>query len=158
MKSRIFLFVGIILIGVGLIVFFSLNGAKMNVHGPGFQTVSAETEQLANVIIRYGVPGLLSGLGLIFLIAGFVGMGKAGNQNKMMKAALQYGTETEGTITFVDKNYTLLVNSFQLAGGKLSEEYLNARAEQNRREASFEQLSFNWWSGGICYRERTPAQ
>ena len=110
MKSRIFLFVGIILIGVGLIVFFSLNGAKMNVHGPGFQTVSAETEQLANVIIRYGVPGLLSGLGLIFLIAGFVGMGKAGNQNKMMKAALQYGTETEGTITFVDKNYTLLVN------------------------------------------------
>ena len=56
------------------------------------------------------------------------------------------------------KNYTLLVNSFQLAGGKLSEEYLNARAEQNRREASFEQLSFNWWSGGICYRERTPAQ
>jgi len=110
MKSRIFLFVGIILIGVGLIVFFSLNGAKMNVHGPGYQPVSAETEQLANMIVRYGVPGLLGGLGLIFLIAGFAGMGKDSNQNKMMKAALQYGTETEGTITFVDKNYTLLVN------------------------------------------------
>ncbi|NPV01783.1 MAG: hypothetical protein HPY53_10425 [Brevinematales bacterium] len=110
MKGKIFLFVGIILIGVAATVFFSVSGANLNFHGMAYQQVSGQTAEIGTIIIKFGVPGLLGVLGLIFLILGISGMGKDAGRVKMMKYILQTGADAEGTVTFVDKNFRILIN------------------------------------------------
>lgn len=110
MKSKVLMFAGIILIGVAAIVFFSVRGANLNFRSPNHQPASAETAQIGTSIVKYGVPGLLGGLGLIIMIAGLAGNAKNAQKMKMMNHILQTGLDAEGTVTFVDKNFSILIN------------------------------------------------
>jgi hypothetical protein len=101
MKDIIFLFVGIILIVTGVIVSQSNTRIVINK-----QEANAETSNTVRNYIGIGIGGL----GLFFAIAGFVGMASSSRQKKKSQQILQNGIAAKGTITFVDKNYSLLVN------------------------------------------------
>ena len=101
MKTKIFFFIGIILIGVGVLV--SQSDVKIRLNKQKVSEVSAQN-------IRYYIGGGLAALGLFFSVAGFVELARRSKQTKQMQQIVKYGVATDATITFVDKNYTLLLN------------------------------------------------
>ncbi len=101
MKGLVFLFVGTILIVVGVIVFQS--DTKVRING---QRANAEDSKTA---ISY-VAGGLGGLGALFVIGGLFSIVNARKQNKRNMYILQNGVDAEGTVAFVDRNYAILVN------------------------------------------------
>lgn len=98
---RILVFVGVILIGVGVYVAQSNIGVKIN-----GRRADAETANTA----RYAIGGGLGGLGALLAIGGVVGMVRGSRETKRKQLIMQTGVDGEGTVTFVDKNYALLVN------------------------------------------------
>jgi hypothetical protein len=101
MIRRVFLIVGVTLMGAGLLV----SQTDMNVSVQG-RRADAETSR----IVRYAVGGGLAGLGAIFTLVGLVGMVRGSRQAKRNQYLLQHGVDAEGTVTFVDRNYSILVN------------------------------------------------
>ncbi|MDD3859332.1 MAG: hypothetical protein PHW83_03980 [Bacteroidales bacterium] len=101
MFGRIFLFIGFILIGTGVIVTQSNARVKINNR--------FASEEQGNKVKNY-IGGGLAGLGLIFSIAGVAGIVSTSKKNKRGKHIMQNGIDAQGTITFVDKNWKLLVN------------------------------------------------
>ena len=61
-------------------------------------------------IIQYGVSGLLTLLGVIFTLVGLKGLIRGSKTSKVNAQIVQNGIETDATVTFADKNYSLLVN------------------------------------------------
>jgi hypothetical protein len=57
----------------------------------------------------------MTGLGVFFLVLGvilvIIGLIKARGRSKLAKDIMQRGTAAKGTVTFVDKNYGVLVNN-----------------------------------------------
>lgn len=102
MKGKIFIFVGIILIVTGVIVSQSNTRVRINK-----QIANAEESKNARNYIGGGVGGL----GLIFAIVGLIGVVRGSKQNKRNQYIVQNGIDAQGTVTFVDKNYTMLVNN-----------------------------------------------
>jgi hypothetical protein len=101
MVARVFLVVGLILIGVGVYIAQSDISVSINKR-------RADPETAATA--RYAIGGGLGGLGLLFAVGGVRGMIRGSRELKRKTAIMQTGIEAEGTITFVDKNYRLLVN------------------------------------------------
>jgi hypothetical protein len=101
MKGKIFIFVGIILIGTGVIVSQSNTGVRIN-------NRMANEEVSKNV--RNYIGGGVGGLGLFFVIVGLVGMVRGSKQTKRNQYIMQTGIDAQGTVTFVDKNWSVLVN------------------------------------------------
>lgn len=83
MRSIVFLFVGVILLGVGVLVYFSNS---------------------------LPVSAFLTLLGLLFCGIGLVGYFRGAAASKQHAFIAQTGIEKEATVTFVDKNYSLLLN------------------------------------------------
>ena len=101
MVGRVFLFVGLILIAVGVYIAQSNIAVRINK-----QRADAETAATA----RYAIGGGLGGLGLLFALGGVRSMVRGGKEMKRRQHIMQTGVPAEGTITFVDKNYRVLVN------------------------------------------------
>ena len=91
MVHFVFIFVGAILIGVGSLIYF------LSIGDP-------------NELIGQIVAGGIGGLGMLFAIGGIRGRIKGSKQAKENLLIIQTGTSAEGTVTFVDKNYSFLVN------------------------------------------------
>lgn len=106
MASKVFLFVGLILMGVGAFVYYKLGQGNASIVVNGVRDNSEETRQL----LQYSIGGGLAALGLLFMISGVRGNMRATKQQKQIMHIMQTGIATEGTVTFVDKNYALLVN------------------------------------------------
>lgn len=101
MGNRIFIFTGVILIIVGVIVYQSDAGVRISGRMADPGTASA-----AKAIIGGG----LGVLGILFSLGGLIGLVRGSKQNKRSAYILQTGVAAEGTVTFVDKNYSILVN------------------------------------------------
>jgi hypothetical protein len=101
MKRIVLLFVGVVLIVVGIIV--SQSGGRVTINN---QLANPETSSIA----INAIAGFLGLLGLIFLIIGIISMIRGSKQMKENQYIAKNGIPTEGTVTFVDKNWTLLVN------------------------------------------------
>jgi hypothetical protein len=104
MRSITWLIVGIILIGIGIYVYFVI--------GTAFADVSSEfgLGELQG-LLQYGLGGLLGGIGAIMTLGGLLGIMRGAKKAKQDSHIAQTGTETEAAVTFVDKNYALLVNN-----------------------------------------------
>lgn len=106
MASKVFLFVGLILMGVGAFVYYKLGQGNASIVVNGVRDNSEETRQL----LQYSIGGGLAALGLLFIVSGIRGNIRTAKQQKQIMHIMQTGIATEGTVTFVDKNYALLVN------------------------------------------------
>jgi len=102
MTGIIFLIVGMVFIGAGVFAGSMMGGAMESA-----PEAAQETMQIAQSIFTYsfaGVGALMSFFGVISLIRG-------GRSSKMTQKVLQEGTEGQGVITFVDRNYRVKINN-----------------------------------------------
>jgi hypothetical protein len=104
MKANLFLFVGLILIGTGVICYFALAGANIRVNGVQSNSASLQAT------LQWSIGGGLAALGLLFLVGGLRGRSRAKKNQAEINRIMQTGIATEGTVTFADKNYSFLVN------------------------------------------------
>ncbi len=102
MRSIIWLIVGLIFIGVGVFVYFII--------GTAFANMPAMFGEM-QTLLQYGIGGLLAGIGAIMTLSGLIGVMRGTKRAKLDSHIAQTGAETDATVTFVDKNYSLLVNN-----------------------------------------------
>jgi len=107
MKSKIFLFVGFLLLAVGIFVYYmiGLDTTQIVVNN---RPVSGN--EIRNIVAT-SVGGGLAALGGVFLIIGIVGIKRDSKQKKENLHIMRTGISAEGRVNFVDKNYSLLVNN-----------------------------------------------
>lgn len=104
MRGIIWLVAGIIFIGAGVFVYF--------VTGTVFDSMPPEVDLGGmQALFQYGMGGLFAGIGVIMALGGVLGIARGSQKAKLAAQIAQVGTETEGTVTFVDRNYSLLVNN-----------------------------------------------
>lgn len=101
MKHKVILFTGIVLIVTGVIVSQSNGRVSIN-----HQQINSEKSKT----VIYAIGGGVGGLGLIFSLVGLIGMIGGAKTKKRNLNIVQNGVLVEGTITFLDKNFYLLVN------------------------------------------------
>jgi len=93
---------GLIFIGTGIFVYFVIGAAFADA-----PTMLGELQTL----LQYGIGGLFAGIGAIMTLGGLIGVMRGAKSSKLAGHIAQTGTETEATVTFVDKNYAMLVNN-----------------------------------------------
>ena len=123
MVGRVFVFVGLILIGVG--VYIALSDINIRINK---QRADADTAATA----RYAIGGGLGGLGLLFAVGGVRSMVRGSAEKKRKQEIMQNGVAAEGKITFVDKNYRVLVNK-QPIYSIVEYTYLDSTGKQHTR-------------------------
>lgn len=106
MISKILLFLGLVLTGTGAFVYYMIGNTNSTIMVNGVRDNSAETKE----IVQYSVGGGLAALGLLFIVIGLISRIKTAKQNKQILHIMKTGIAAEGTVTFVDKNYAILVN------------------------------------------------
>jgi hypothetical protein len=102
MRSIIWLIAGLIFIGVGVFVYFVI--------GTAFADMPSTFGEL-QTLLQYGIGGLFAGIGAIMTLGGLIGAMRGAKRSKLDSHIAQTGVETEATVTFADKNYSLLVNN-----------------------------------------------
>lgn len=95
--NKIIVFTGLVLIAVGFIVFFSDIRVTGNIG-------------LGSTTVKFIVLGTLGGIGSLLSLIGFIGMIRSSLNKQKQKQVMADGIDTEGTVNFVDKNFTYLVN------------------------------------------------
>lgn len=106
MISKVLVFVGLFLVGVGALVYYILGQGNATIIVNGVRDNSVGTM----TIVQYSVGGGMAGLGLLFIVMGLIARGRAVKQQKQIQHIVQTGIPAEGTVTFVDKNYSIRVN------------------------------------------------
>ena len=106
MKAIILLVVGIITAGAGFIVYFATNSAKTVTATSAAASVGIDLglTMLLPSIICWAVGGMLALFGIIGLLGGVA-------RNGELKEIAAGGVQTGARITFLDRNYTLLLNN-----------------------------------------------
>lgn len=103
----------LILSGIGwwLTTFFTYRAIGGLAPATGTPPAVAMVETVAFWVMQWGAPLVLVGLGLVFGLVGVRSL--AGVQRKQALAAelKERGVSTQGEITFIDRNYRLLVNN-----------------------------------------------
>ncbi len=102
MRSIIWLIAGLIFIGVGIFVYFII--------GTAFADMPSMFGEM-QTLLQYGMGGVFAGIGAIMTLGGLIGVMRGAKRSKLDSHIAQTGTETDATVTFVDKNYSLLVNN-----------------------------------------------
>lgn len=106
MKHKLFLFVGIILLAVGILVYYMIGQGNMNITVNGVRDNSSSTR----TILQLSIGGFLGGLGLLFIVGGMRAKSRHAKQQKQIAHIMQTGIATEAKVLFVDKNYAILMN------------------------------------------------
>ena len=106
MKALIFLVTGLITVGVGFVVFFATNNAGTASATSAAASVGIDLglTMLLPSIICWAVGGLLLLLGVFGLLGGMA-------RNTELKEIAAGGVQANARITFLDRNYTLLLNN-----------------------------------------------
>lgn len=102
MAGIMLLVMGIIVIGAGIFAGNAI-GSMMST-APGMAQGALQSSQNIFTYVLVGIGALMSFFGLISLIRG-------GRSARMTQQVLANGVPGEGKITFVDRNYRLLVNN-----------------------------------------------
>jgi len=102
MGSIILLIMGVIFIGTGVFVYFVIGTALADMP-TGFGELQT--------LLQYGIGGLFAGIGAIMTLGGLIGAIRGAKRSKLDNHIAQSGVETEATVTFADKNYSMLVNN-----------------------------------------------
>jgi len=123
MVGRVFVLVGLVLIAVGVYVARSDIVIRINK-----QRADADTAATA----RYAIGGGVGGLGLLFALGGVRSIVRTSNEGKRKREIMQSGVATQGTITFLDKNYRVLVNK-QPIYSIVEYRYLDGTGKQHTR-------------------------
>ncbi len=104
MKGFVALFVGVVLLAVAVVVYVVIDPGTMQV-----QThLDIDPETTVNTV-RWGVSGFLGLLGLLFLLVGIKAAIRGASDKKRMLRIMQTGIESEGTVTYFDRNFSILV-------------------------------------------------
>jgi hypothetical protein len=106
MRSAVFLLVGLILIGTGVGIYFMME--KMT-DGVGIENAPVDLSWVKGGL-RYAVAGGVGGLGVLFTLGGLIGVAKGSKKKQEGARIMLSGTEALAKVTFVDKNYSMLVN------------------------------------------------
>lgn len=106
MAYKIFVFVGIILLGTGILLYFVLGQSGTAIVVNGVRDNSSSTR----AIVQYSVSGFMGGLGLLFIVGAMRSHSRVKKQQAQNMHILQTGIQTEAKVLFVDKNYSFLVN------------------------------------------------
>lgn len=109
MGSIVALFVGAILMGVGIVVYVSI-GDNPSIRVNNVPTSLQSMSDGAQFMIRYGIACFIGGLGSVFFLGGLIGFSRGRNKAKRLARIAQTGIAAEATVTFVDKNFLVLVN------------------------------------------------
>lgn len=106
MKAIILLVVGLVTAGTGFIVYFATNSAHTATATSAAASVGIDLgmTMLLPSIICWAVGGMLTLFGVIGLLGGLA-------RNGELKEIAAGGLQTGARITFVDRNYTLLLNN-----------------------------------------------
>jgi len=102
MRSIIVLIMGLIFIGTGVFVYFVIGAAFVDT-----PTMLGELQTL----LQFGMGGVFAGIGALMTLGGLIGVIRGAKNSKLAGHIAQTGTEAEATVTFVDKNYAMLVNN-----------------------------------------------
>lgn len=102
MRSIIFLIMGLIFIGTGVFVYFVI--------GTAFADMPSMFGEM-QTLLQYGMGGLFAGIGAILTLSGLIGAIRGAKRSKLDSHIAQTGVERGATVTFVDRNYALLVNN-----------------------------------------------
>ncbi len=103
--NRIFLFLGLILLVTGVLCFLFMGEGTVKVNG------KISNDPAMKNLPRYIVGCVVGGLGLIFTLVAIIGQNRSKKQLARNQFILQNGVKTEGTFTFIDKNYAVLMNN-----------------------------------------------
>jgi len=101
-RSIIFLIMGLIFIGTGVFVYFVI--------GTAFADMPSMFGEM-QTLLQYGMGGLFAGIGAILTLSGLIGAIRGAKRSKLDSHIAQTGVERGATVTFVDRNYALLVNN-----------------------------------------------
>lgn len=105
--SIILLIMGIIFLAVAVFTYFVLDSA--------FGSIPAEASELGlgqmENIFQIAFPGIFGCIGGLMTLFGLLGLVRGSKQAKLADHIAQIGTETEANVTFVDRNYRMLVNN-----------------------------------------------
>ena len=105
MANKVFLFVGFVLLATTVLLWYTLDSATIEINGQ----ITTDTSTIA--MVKNYLCGGLGLLGGFFFLIGLRGMMRESQQAKRNLYILQNGIETQGTVIFVDKNYSMLVNN-----------------------------------------------
>jgi hypothetical protein len=97
LKGIIYLFVGGMMVAMAAIMYFA------------FQSLM-DFAPSAKMPIQLSL-GFVGLLGVVFLVLGVLGLRGSGERKKLAMDVFQRGTPAEALVTFVDRNYGLLVNN-----------------------------------------------
>jgi hypothetical protein len=105
--SIILLIMGIVFLATGIFTYFVINTA--------FGSIPAEANELGlgqmESLFQFGISAVFGGLGALLTLFGALGLIRGSKKAKQDNLIAQTGLEKEATVTFVDKNYNLLVNN-----------------------------------------------
>lgn len=108
MTGIILLLVGVIMMGVGVVVYRAIGGA--GVEGISGLPEGIEPEKAVQ-ILQYGISGLVGGLGVIFTLGGIRSLARSAKRKNLAARLMSTGADAVGTVTFVDKNWSVQVNN-----------------------------------------------
>lgn len=106
MKALILLVTGLITVGAGFVVYFATNNASTATATSAAASVGIDLgmTMILPSIICWGVGGLLTLFGIVGLLGGMA-------RNTELKEIAVGGVQANARITFLDRNYTLLLNN-----------------------------------------------
>jgi hypothetical protein len=102
MRSIIWLITGLIVIRTGVFVYFVIGTIFADL-----PSVFGEMQTL----LQYGLGGGFASIGAIMTVGGMIGVMRWEKRSRLGTHIAQTGVETEATVTFVNKNYSPLVNN-----------------------------------------------
>jgi hypothetical protein len=100
---KVVLFAGLILLAVGIVVYFAIGTVT---HYNGNQVMGDGLR----MTLQLSIGGFLALLGILLIIGAMKAKSRNDAQQKQNMHILQTGMSTEGTVTFVDKNYAVKIN------------------------------------------------
>jgi hypothetical protein len=105
MVKKIYFLVGGILLAVAIFVFVIIGTAFTS------NTAVPESEKYLGPLLQYCISGFLTLLASIFLVAGFRAKAREKKEKELYDRIMLTGVKAAGTITFVDKNWSIRINS-----------------------------------------------
>ncbi|OHD62159.1 MAG: hypothetical protein A2014_03605 [Spirochaetes bacterium GWF1_49_6] len=106
----VFVVNGVIFLVLGILVYFHAENGSAALQGTNIQNNPAVAEQMTRIGIQYGVSILFFVISSVLLVLSVIGLIKKLNKSRLAKRILQTGIETDALVTYVDRNFSILIN------------------------------------------------